>query len=128
MVMIIGARASAINVVNNLTESKVVNVDIVNEFNVHFGADDGHCSAVLKAGFRMQEHPETLTVLCTIIGEFSADKIASDEDKKNIHVACYYALFPYAQAQITRLCTDAGLPPFFLQPVEMKAENVVIAV
>ena len=126
MVTLINARATKIEVVNNLTESGEISIDTVNEFNVNYAEDGEHCRGILRTGFKTHVQPEMLTVSCTVVGEFGTQKIASDEDKKKIHVECYNKLFPYAQALVSRLCTDAGLPPFFIQPIEMKEENVVI--
>lgn len=126
MVTLISARATKIEVVNNLSESGEISINTVNEFNVNYAVDDEHCRGILRAGFVTQGKPEMLTVLCTIVGDFSVPKISSDEDKKKTHVECYFKLFPYAQALVTRLCMDTGLPPFYLQPIEMKEENVII--
>lgn len=126
MVSLISARATKIEVINNLTESKEINIDIENGFSVSYAEDGEHCGAILNAGFKMQGHPDTLTVLCTIVGDFATQKISSTDDKKKIHVECYYALFPYAQALVARLCTDAGLPPFYVQALDMNPENVIV--
>lgn len=126
MTTLISARATKIEVVNNITEAKEIKIDVIHEFHVSYATDEEHCRATLHAGIKMEGHPEILTVLGTITGDYSVHKISSDEDKKKIHVECYYNLFPYAQALVTRLCADAGLPPFYLQPIEMKEESVIV--
>ncbi len=128
MVSLLGARATKIEVINNLTEAKEISIEIIHEFNVNYSADEEHCRGIIQAGIKMQGHPETLTVLCTVAGDFATQKTSTDEDKKKTHVECYYSLFPYAQSLVMRLCTDAGLPPFYLPIMEMKKENVIINV
>lgn len=126
MVALIVERATEIDVINKLTEAGEINIDTTHEFNVNYSGDGVHCRAVMKAGFTAHGEPETLKIVCTVEGDFATEKITSDEDKKKVHLDCYYMLFPYAQALLMRLCTDAGLPPFYLPPLEMKEENVMI--
>ena len=126
MVSLLGARATKIEVINNLTEAKEISIEIVHEFNVNYAADEAHCRGILQAGIKLQGQPEILTVLCTVIGDFAIPKVSTEEDKKRVHIECYYSLFPYAQSLIMRLCTDAGLPPFCLPIQEMKEENIIV--
>ena len=126
MAVLLAARAIEIEVKNNFIPSETINVDIMHDFSVSFTEDGEHCRATLKAGIEAKDSPETLTVRCTMIGEFSIKKIESDEDKKLTHIDCYYMIFPYAQALIQRLCVDAGLPPFYMQEIEQKVENIPV--
>ena len=126
MAFLFGVRATKIEVTNNLSESGTINIDIVNDYHVHFAEDGEHCRAILTAGFHAQGNPDMLTVLCTLVGDFTTIKNPSDEDKKRIHIDCYHMIFPYAQSLVSRLCTDAGLPPFFLQEMEIHIEDVTI--
>ncbi|MBO5568838.1 MAG: protein-export chaperone SecB [Clostridia bacterium] len=126
MVILVVERATEIDVVNRLSEAGEINIDTRHEFNVNYSEDGEHCRAILKAGFSAHGQPEIMKITCTVEGDFATEKISSDEDKKKVHVECYYMLFPYVQALLMRLCTDAGLPPFYLPPLEMKEENVIV--
>lgn len=126
MITLISARAMKIEVINNITEPKEIKVDIVHEFHVDYAENAERCRAVLNAGLKMEGHPEILTVICTVIGEFEMQKVSSDEDKKKVHIECYNKIFPYGQALVARLCTDAGLPPFYVTQIEMNDNNIII--
>lgn len=126
MVFLIAQRATKIDVISNLSNEGEIGIETINGFSVNYAEDGEHCKATLHAGLMAQGKPEMLNIQCVMEGEFMVDKIISIDDKKRIHVNCYQILFPYAQALVTRLCTDAGLPPFYLQPVKMTIDDVIV--
>ena len=93
-------------------------------FRVNYAKENKSCLAILRQELNSKDPAAKCQVIVEVRGLFQVEGIVSDEDKKEAHVQAYKMLFPYVQNEISRLMTDAGLPPLMVQPVDMKVENV----
>ena len=126
MIQLLHSRATRIKLINNTVRSQKINIETKHSFSVSFAEDGEHCRAFLQIGVTSQGDPNLLNIECVVEGSFSFPKISGDEDKKIVHVECYYNLFPYAQALLARLFSDAALPPYYFPYMQMTPDNVVI--
>lgn len=93
-------------------------------FGVNFSNDKEHCLATIREKIESVEYPESFFIEIEIEGEFETDRIESEDDKRNVHVESYYALFPYAQQLVAQLSMAAGVAPIMIRPEKMKKEDV----
>lgn len=119
MIQTLRIKATEIKVVNTISTTDPINIEIKHDYKVLFSPDGDKCKAIMQLGIVHPEAPDEFTILATVIGDFQIDKVENDDDKKQRHVDCYYRVFPYAQTLVARLCMETGMPPFYCQEMVM---------
>ena len=122
--ILLGQRAKELLLKIDLAEGTRITVKTTFSLEVNFSDEDKMCYAQLACDNVWEEHPELFHISATIIGEFQCEDVVSIDDKKKAHVEAYYQLFPFMQAQIMRLTTDAGVPPLIIRRDDMDPEGV----
>ena len=105
---------------------KSLDIGVNSPISIQYSEDCKHCIATLEQKISSKENPSQYSMLVKIQGFLDCDEITSDEMKKEIHVACYYRLFPYAQSIIANMSVMAGLPPLMIKPVNLSIDDVVL--
>ena len=126
MIQTIQIKATEIKLINNITTTDPINIEIKHDYKAFFAPEGDRCRAVMHLGIVRTEAPDEFTIMCTVIGDFLIEKVETDEDKKQRHVDCYYKLFPYAQSLVARLCGETGMPPFYCQEMAMDKSAVIV--
>ena len=57
----------------------------------------------------------------TVVGAFVVNK---DVEKEFLHVETFKELFPFAKALVTTLSANAGIPPIYLQNVDIEKQEI----
>lgn len=115
-----------VNLFSEAEAGQQIDVGFRFSFNVNFAEDNKHCKAILEQEAISLQDPSKLKIRVTNEGLFETDEIKSDEMKKEVHIRCYQALFPYVQSQIAQMCISAGLPPLLVPAQKMNPESIII--
>ncbi|MEE3362383.1 MAG: protein-export chaperone SecB [Anaerovoracaceae bacterium] len=113
-----------IEFVNNEDENTEVELGINNDHTVSYNHDDQVCISTDTVTIEDQKAPEKFRLAVTIHGEFSFEQ---GDDQREMHVQTYNEIFPFIRQSIASIMMTCGMPPFYIQPVQMTAENVKIA-
>ena len=95
-------------------------------FHIEYAADTKHCKATLVQIAEAMDDPQIFHISATLEGVFETDSIVNDEMKKEIHIRCYYVLFPYAQALISQVSLATGITPIVIPSDRLLPENISI--
>ena len=68
-----------------------------------------------------KEHRDVLNVKATVHGVFTIDK---ETEKEFIHVETFKELFPIAKAFVLNLSVNAGVPPIYLQNINIENQEI----
>ena len=68
-----------------------------------------------------KEHKDVLNVKATVHGVFTIDK---ETEKEFIHVETYKELFPFAKALVTTISANAGIPPIYVQNIDIENKEI----
>ncbi len=81
----------------------------------------GVCEAFLTAEVFDKENKDVLNVKVTVVGAFSVN---SEVEKEFLHVETFKELFPFAKALVTTISANAGVPPIYLQNVDIEKQEI----
>ncbi len=95
-------------------------------FHVEYNRENSRCVAKLYQSAREKSEDSRFFISVDMIGVFELEDVSTPEDKKEIHVQCYYQLFPYAQQLVSQLCAGSGLANFKLRRSKMSPDNVTM--
>lgn len=110
----------------NPEDEKTIEIGFNSPFRIQYADDNKHCTAILEQKAVSQKNPDQFSIYIKLEGFFDCDEITDSEKKKEIHVQCYYRLFPYAQSLIAQICVTAGLPPLMIRSQSMSINDVVL--
>jgi len=95
-------------------------------FSVRFAPDGKRCVATVYQSFEDKSEQQAFSASVTLEGAFACRDVLSDEDKKEVHVAAYDALYPYLNTAVNQLFSASGIPGFMVRKMELKQTNVVL--
>lgn len=79
------------------------------------------CEASLTVEMRDEEKPDTISVRVVVNGAFTVN---TDVEKEFIHVDTYKELFPFAKALVTTISANAGIPPIYVQNIDIENKEI----
>lgn len=79
------------------------------------------CEASLTVEMRDEEKPDTISVRVVVNGAFTVN---TDVEKEFIHVDTYKELFPIAKALIITVSSNAGIPPIYVQNIDIENKEI----
>lgn len=88
--------------------------------NVRF-TKNGTCEATLTVELKDEEKPDTINVKAVVVGAFTVNK---EIEKEFIHVETYKELFPFAKALVTTISANAGIPPIYVQNIDIENKEI----
>ncbi|MBQ4348185.1 MAG: protein-export chaperone SecB [Clostridia bacterium] len=89
-------------------------------YNVRY-SNKQFCEGTLTVEVLDKENPDTINVKVTLVGAF---RILKDVEKEFLHVETFKELFPLAKAFVLTLSTNAGIPPIYLQNVNIENQEI----
>ena len=81
----------------------------------------GVCEATLTVDVKDEQNPDTISVRVKVVGAFTVNK---DVEKEFIHVETYKELFPFAKALVTTISANAGIPPIYVQNIDIENKEI----
>jgi preprotein translocase subunit SecB len=81
----------------------------------------GTCEAMLTVEVKDEEHPDTISVRVKVVGAFTVNK---EVEKEFLHVETYKELFPFAKALVTTISANAGIPPIYVQNIDIENKEI----
>ena len=88
--------------------------------NVKF-TKNGTCEAMLTVEVKDDANPDTIDIRVRVVEAFTVNK---EIEKEFIHVETYKELFPFAKALITTISANAGIPPIYVQNVDIENKEI----
>ena len=79
------------------------------------------CEATLDVEVSDPESPDVLNVTVSIVGAFS---IKNKIEKEFLHVETFNELYPFAKALVATISVNAGVPPIYLQYVDISNQEI----
>ncbi len=89
-------------------------------YNVKY-SNSQFCEGTLTVEVLDKENPDTINVKVTLVGAF---RILRDVEKEFLHVETFKELFPIAKAFVLNLSVNAGIPPIYLQNVNIENQEI----
>ncbi len=89
-------------------------------YNVRYSGSQ-FCEGNLTVEVLDKENPDTINVKVTLVGAF---RILKEMEKEFIHVETFKELFPLAKAFVLNLSVNAGIPPIYLQNVNIENQEI----
>ena len=113
---------------NKLEKPGQVQLENSFSFSVNFTPDNTRCVAKLYQCVKdkSDDANHDFFISLEMAGVFAVDGPVTDEDKKDIHVACYQQLFPYAEVAARQTCAMGGMPNFVLLRQKMDRNKVAV--
>ncbi len=82
---------------------------------------NGSCEAFLTVEVFDKENKDVLNIKLTVVGAFEVNK---EIEKEFLHVETFKELFPFAKALITTISASAGVPPIYVQNVDIEKQEI----
>lgn len=82
---------------------------------------NGVCEAFLTVEVFDKENKDVLNVKVTVVGAFA---VKQDIEKEFLHVETFKELFPFAKALVTTISANAGIPPIYVQNVDIEKQEI----
>ena len=79
------------------------------------------CEASLTVEMADEAKPDTISVRVVVNGAFVVN---TDVEKEFIHVDTYKELFPLAKALIITVSANAGIPPIYVQNIDIENKEI----
>lgn len=89
-------------------------------YNVRYSGTQ-FCEGTLSVEVFDKENPDTINVKVTLVGAF---RILKEMEKEFIHVETFKELFPIIKAFVLNLSVNAGIPPIYLQNINMENQEI----
>ena len=82
---------------------------------------NGSCEAFLTVEVFDKENKDVLNIKITVVGAF---EIKKEIEKEFLHVETFKELFPFAKALVTTISASAGVPPIYVQNVDIENQEI----
>lgn len=82
---------------------------------------NGICEAFLTVEVFDKENKDVLNVKVTVVGAFT---VKQDIEKEFLHVETFKELFPFAKALVTTISANAGVPPIYVQNIDIEKQEI----
>ena len=82
---------------------------------------NGSCEAFLTVEVFDKENKDVLNIKITVVGAFEVNK---EIEKEFLHVETFKELFPFAKALVTTISASAGVPPIYVQNVDIEKQEI----
>ena len=82
---------------------------------------NGSCEAFLTVEVFDKENKDVLNIKITVVGAFEVNK---EIEKEFLHVETFKELFPFAKALVTTISASAGVPPIYVQNVDIEKQEL----
>ncbi|MBR5827369.1 MAG: protein-export chaperone SecB [Clostridia bacterium] len=115
-----GYKVSEIAFINNVKGKVELKMKTKVSHNVRF-TKLGTCEATLTVEVKDEEHPDTISVRVKVVGAFTVNR---EVEKEFIHVETYKELFPFAKALVTTISANAGIPPIYVQNIDIENKEI----
>lgn len=79
------------------------------------------CEATLDVLVSDPENPDILNMKLSVVGAF---EIKNKIEKEFLHVETFNELFPFAKALAATISVNAGVPPIYLQNVDITKQEI----
>lgn len=96
-------------------------------FSVKYAPDNQRCVATVYQSFEDKSADAAFSVSVTLEGVFSCQGMRTPEDKKQVHLMAYEALFPYLQSVVGQLFASTGIPGFMVKKMSLDQSRVVLS-
>ena len=113
-------KVSEIAFTNNVKGRVELKMKTKMSHNVRF-TKNGNCEAFLTVEVKDEANPDTISIKVTVVGAFAVNK---EVEKEFIHVETYKELFPFAKALITTISANAGIPPIYVQNIDIENKEI----
>ncbi len=88
--------------------------------NVRYNKNGG-CEAFLTVEVFDKANKDVLNIKATVVGAFT---VKQNVEKEFIHVETFKELFPFAKALVTTVSANAGIPPIYVQNVDIEKQEI----
>ena len=123
-VTLIGYKIKSIDLLNTIKRQGELKIGNTFGFNVAYSSDNTRAVAELTDSVQMVDRPEEFHLDLTIEGIFEVNGITDNETKKDAHIMCYDALFPFANQLVTQLATNSGMAGLIFKKIPLKRESI----
>lgn len=113
-------KVSEVNFINKVQGKQQLKFSNKVSYNVRYSGAQ-FCEGTLTVEVFDKEHPDTISVKVTLMGAFD---ILKNTEKEFLHVETFKELFPIAKSFVLTLSTSAGIPPIFLQNVNIEDQEI----
>ncbi len=113
-------KVGKINFVNKVNGKVQLNLKNKVSHKVKYNNQD-FCEATLDVEVFDPENPDVLGVEISVIGAF---KVTNKVEKEFLHVETFNELFPFAKALVATITVNAGVPPIYLQNVDIANQEI----
>lgn len=113
-------KVSEVNFFNKVQGKQQLKFSNKVSYNVRYSGTQ-FCEGTLSVEVYDKENPDTISVKVSVMGAFD---ILKSMEKEFIHVETFNELFPIAKAFVLTLSTNAGIPPIFLQNVNIENQEI----
>ncbi|MBR3816216.1 MAG: protein-export chaperone SecB [Clostridia bacterium] len=113
-------KVSEIAFTNNVNGKVELKLKTKVSHNVRFNRG-GVCEATLTVEVRDEQNPDTISVRVKVVGAFTVNR---EVEKEFIHVETYKELFPFAKALVTTISANAGIPPIYVQNIDIENKEI----
>ncbi len=113
-------KVSEVNFFNKVQGKQQLKFSNKVSYNVRYSGTQ-FCEGTLSVEVYDKENPDTISVKVSVMGAFD---ILKNMEKEFIHVETFNELFPIAKAFVLTLSTNAGIPPIFLQNVNIENQEI----
>ncbi len=113
-------KVSEIAFVNNVKGKVELKMKTKVSHNVRF-TKNGTCEAMLTVEVKDEANPDTIAIRVKVVGAFTVNK---EVEKEFIHVETYKELFPFAKALVTTISANAGIPPIYVQNIDIENKEI----
>lgn len=113
-------KVSEIAFVNNVKGKVELKMKTKVSHNVRF-TKNGTCEAMLTVEVKDEANPDTIAIRVKVVGAFTVNK---EVEKEFIHIETYKELFPFAKALVTTISANAGIPPIYVQNIDIENKEI----
>lgn len=79
------------------------------------------CEATLDVEVSDPDYPDAISMKISVVGAFH---VKNKIEKEFLHVETYNELFPFAKALVATISVNAGVPPIYLQYVDISNQEI----
>lgn len=113
-------KVSEVNFINKVQGKQQLKFSNKVTYNVRYSGTK-FCEGTLTVEVFDKENPDTISVKVTLMGAFD---ILNNIEREFLHVETFNELFPIVKAFVLTLSTNAGIPPIFLQNVNIENQEI----
>ena len=83
--------------------------------------NNNFCEATLDVEVSDPENPDVLNMNISVVGAF---QVKNKIEKEFLHVETFNELYPFAKALVATISVNAGVPPIYLQYVDISNQEI----